>query len=578
MADAVKAPPASSPGETKLQRYKKRSLALKRDRETFEPHWRDIQRFISPRTGRWCLAEQNQGKKKDQYILNSAATMASKTLGAGMFSGMTNPARPWFRLLTTDPNLMEVTAVRDWLYIVEERMRAVLARSNLYYVLPSIYRELGDYGTAAVYSEPDDKDVIRFYPLTIGTYWLGTDARRDVDTLRRKLKMTVRQMVEKFGYENCSPGVQSSWTNGNLEEEREIEHLIQPNTDRDYSKLDSKNKAWSSCYWECAGAEKFLRESGYDSKPFMAPRWDLIGEDTYGSSPGMDALADTKSLQVRERQLSEAYDKHLDPPTFGPADLQDRTTSFIPGQFTAINMGQNAGGIRTIYQTQPDFQGALADKEDIIRRIRDCYYYSLFLAISSTTDDPQKTAYQISQINQERLLMLGPVLQRLNSEMLDQIIDMTFESMLMQSQGLDPSQWMIPPAPEEMQGMSLKVEYTSVLATALKLLEVGSITQFAQFIGSVSALSPQILDVVDFDQMAQQVGNDLGVPPSIIRSDDDIAAIREQKQAQQQQAMLAAQAPAVAQYAKAAKDAGGAVAEPGSLLGAAGAAINQGAG
>jgi len=174
--------------------------------------------------------------------------------------------------------------------------------------------------------------------------------------------------------------------------------------------------------------------------------------------------------------------------------------------------------------------------------------------------------------------MLGPVLQRLNSEMLDQIIDMTFESMLMQSQGLDPTQWMIPPAPEEMQGMSLKVEYTSVLATALKLLEVGSITQFAQFIGSVSALSPQILDVVDFDQMAQQVGNDLGVPPSIIRSDDDIAAIRQQKQAQQQQAMLAAQAPAVAQYAKAAKDAGGAVAEPGSLLGAAGAAINQGAG
>lgn len=574
----VKSPPSPGVGETKLQRYKKRALALDRDRQTFEPHWRDIQRFISPRSGRWCLAEQNRGHKKDQYVLNSAATMASKTLGAGMFSGMTNPARPWFRLFTTDPNLMEVTAVKNWLYIVEERMRSVLARSNLYYVLPSVFRELGDYGTAAVYCEPDDKDVIRFYPMTIGTYWLGTDARRDVDTLRRKLKMTVRQMVEKFGYENCSLSVQSSWTNGNLEEEREIEHLIQPNVDRDSYKLDAKNKPWSSCYWEIGNSDKFLRESGYDSKPFMAPRWDLIGEDTYGSSPGMDALADTKSLQVRERQLSEAYDKHLDPPTYGPAELDNRTASFIPGQFTAINMGQNSGGIRTIYQTQPDFQGALADKGDIIHRIRDCYYTSLFLAISGQVDDPSKTAYEISQINQERLLMLGPVLQRLNSEMLDQIIDMTFETMLMQSQGMDPATWLIPPAPPELEGQPLKVEYTSVLATALKLLEVGSITQFMQFIGSLAPLDAQILDVVDFDQAAQQVGNDLGVPPSIIRSDDDIAAIRQQKQQQQQQAMLAAQAPAVAQYAKAAKDAGQAVASPGSLLGAAGAAVNQGAG
>lgn len=578
MADVVKAPPTPARSETKLERYKKRVAALDRDRSTFEPHWRDIQRFISPRTGRWALSEQNQDRKKDQYILNSAATMASKTLGAGMFSGMTNPARPWFRLLTSDPNLMEVSSVRNWLYVVEERMRAVLSRSNLYYVLPSTYRELGDYGTAAVFGEPDAKEVIRFYPMTVGTYWLGTDSRRDVDTFRRKLKMTVRQMVEKFGYENCSVGVKAAWDNGNLEEEQEIEHLIQPNTDREYSKLDARNKAWSSCYWEVSKSDKFLRESGYDSKPFMAPRWDLIGEDIYGSSPGMDALADTKSLQVRERQLSEAYDKHLDPPTFGPAELQDRTASFIPGSFTAINMGQNAGGIRTIYQTQPDFQGALADKEDIIRRIRDCYYTSLFLAISGQVDDPSKTAYEISQINQERLLMLGPVLQRLNSEMLDPIIDMTFEAMLQQSQGIDPAEWLIPPAPDEMQGMEIKVEYTSVLATALKLLEVGSITQFMQFIGSLTAMDPNILDVVDFDQAAQQVGNDLGVPPSIIRSDDDIAAIRQQKAQQQQQQMLAAQAPAVAQYAKAAKDAGGAIAEPGSLLGAAGAAINQGAG
>lgn len=563
--------PSRQPMETKLQRYKKRAAAMKQDRESWEPHWREIQTFISPRSGRFCLAETNRGGKKNQRIINSAPTQASKALAAGLSSGLTNPAKPWFRLLTADPMLLEVATVKQWLWDVETRMRDTLARSNLYNALPTAYRELGDYGTAPIWCEPDDRDVIRFYPLTVGSYWLATDHRREVDTLYRELQMTVRQVVEKFGLEQCSDRVREAYNLCRYEQAVQVAHMVCPNTDKQAGKMDGPNKAWASCYWEIgANQDKFLRESGFDAKRFMAPRWDVLGEDTYGSSPGMDALGDAKMLQVREKQFALAVDKHIDPPLTAHPSLQNRGVGRLPGQVTFVSADQGQVSAAPIYQVTPDYQGALLDKQDIIQRIRDTFYASLFLLISGQADDPRKTAYEVGKLDQERLLMLGPVLQRLFNELCDPTIEITFEIML--AAGL------IPPPPPELQGQPLRVEYTSILAQALKVLMTGSITQFLQFIGALAGLAPAVLDKVDFDQAVDEFANDVGVPPAIVRSDDQVAKLREAKQAQQQQAQMAAMAPAVAQYAKAALDASGAVAQPGSLLGAAGAAVSGGAG
>jgi hypothetical protein len=560
----VKTPPA----ETKLQRYKKRAAAMEGDRTSWEPHWREIQQYISPRSGRFALSETNRsGGKKSQRIINGAPTQASKALAAGMSSGLTNPAKPWFRLLAMDPGLMEIDAVKQWLFVVENRMRDTLSRSNLYNTLPNVYRELGDYGTAAVWGEADIKDVIRFYPLTVGSYWLATDHRRDVDALYRKLSMTVRQIVGKFGLDKVSAKIKDAYAAGRMEQSYDVAHLVCPNTDRQSGKLDTKNKAWSSCYWECNSAEAFLSEKGYDERPFFAPRWDVLGEDIYGSSPGMDALGDAKTLQVRERQFAMAVDKHIDPALVGGPDLQNKAVSALPGSVTFANYAQGgAQGLKPIYEVKPDYAGALEDKRDIIGRIRDTYYASLFLLISGQADDPRKTAYEVGKIDQERLLMLGPVLQRLNSELLDPIIDATFSIML--AQGL------FPPPPPQLQGQALRVDYISILAQAQKYLTTGSISQFLQFIGALAGMNPDVLDKVDFDQAVDEFATDIGVPPSIVVSDDRVEGIRKAKAAAKQQQMMAAMAQPTAQYAKAAKDAGQAVAAPGSLLGAAGATVN----
>ena len=569
---------AQAAGETKLDRYRRRIAGIRNERSSWEGHWRDIQHYISPRSGRFFLGSTNIGVKKSQRIINNAPTQASKTLAAGMMSGLTSPSRPWFRLMTPDPAMMEIGSVKLWLFAVESRMRDVLARSNLYQCLPNLYRELGDYGTAAMMCEADDAFVCRFTPLTIGSYWLATNDQREVDTLYREIEMTVRQVVQKFGYDACSPNVRSQYDSQHFENRIVIEHMIQPNGEREHGRVDAKNKPWSSCYWE-RGQAVFLRESGYDQKPFFGPRWDVLGDDVYGSSPGMDALGDAKMLQVREKQFALAIDKHVDPPLVGGPDLRNSGVNALPGTVTFANPTTGGFGLQTIYQTTPDYQGALGDKQDIINRIRDVYYANLFLMLDQQQQGTM-TATEVNERVQEKMLALGPVLERLNNELLDPLIDRVFGLMIDASapywDGRLNGAPLLPPPPQELAGQPLRVEYISILAQAQKSLQVGSIQQVLQFAAGAASAFPQVLDKVDIDEAIDQFATDLGAPPSIIVSDDKVKAIRAKKQQMQQQQQMAAMAPAYAQYAKAAKDASAAQATPGSLLGAAGAAINAG--
>jgi hypothetical protein len=152
------------------------------------------------------------------------------------------------------------------------------------------------------------------------------------------------------------------------------------------------------------------------------------------------------------------------------------------------------------------------------------------------------TAREIQERHEEKLLMLGPVLERLNDELLDPLIDRTFGIMLRRG--------LIPPPPEELQGMELNVEYVSVMAQAMKLTGITSIERFMSFAGNLAGVNPGVLDKVDFDQAVDEYANMVGVPPSMIKDDDTVAKIREQR-AQQQAAMQ--QAEMAAQGAQTAK-------------------------
>jgi hypothetical protein len=468
--------------------------------------------------------------------------MAVRTLSAGMMSGITSPARPWFRLATPDSALMEQSEVKQWLYGVEKKMRDIFSRSNLYNSLQTTYEELAVFGTGAMLINEDHDDVIRCYPFTVGEYGLALSSRLSVDTFYREFQLTVAQVVEQFGYENCSDPVQSLYKTGQLDKWVEIMHIIEPNSARQYNMKDNLNMPYHSCYLEKASKnERKLSSSGYEEFPVLAPRWHVTGVDIYGRSPAMDVLGDVKALQIEQKRKAQGIDKMVNPPLQAPSSLRGQTATVLPGGVTYVDTMQGTqGGFRPTYEVNPRLAELQQDIAETQHRIRQGFYSDLFQMLTMS-DRRQITAREIDERHEEKLLMLGPVLERLHTELLDPLIDRTFNIMVRND--------LLPPAPEELGGVTLKVEYISVMAQAQKAIGTGAIERLAGFVGNMAAAKPEVLDKFDADQSVDEYAEMIGVPPRIVVPDDVVQQIREERAQMEQQQMAMEQANQVAQTA-----------------------------
>lgn len=511
------------------QQLNKQLSQLKAERLSFEPHWRELSDFTRPRSTRFTASEVNRGDRRNSKIIDPAAVMAARTLSSGMMSGITSPARPWFRLATPDRDLMDYGSVKLWLETVEQRMNEVFNRSNLYQSLPLMYEDLGTFATGAMAVVADPQRVIRTVPFPTGSFYIANGADLSVDTAVREFSMTVRQVITEFGMDAVSDTVKSQWNSGQYGQWVNVVHAVYPNLDRQTGKLEAKHKAYKSVYYEANSTDdKLLRESGYDEFPIMAPRWEVNGEDVYGSScPGMVALGSVKALQLLQRRKAQMIDKITNPPLQAPASIKSQRISTIPGGINYLPMADVNNQIKPLFQIPANgTNGLLEDIQDTRQIIDHAYFVDLF-RMMQTVNTRSMPVEAVAEMREEKLLMLGPVLQRLDSELLDKLINRTFSVMAENN--------LLPVPPDEMQGMQLKVEYISVMAQAQKAIGVSSIERFIGFTSGIGQFSPDALDKINVDETIDAYATSIGVPPSVVATNEQVAQIREQRA--QQQAM-----------------------------------------
>ncbi|MDR5685720.1 portal protein [Morganella morganii] len=511
------------------QQLNKQLSQLKAERLSFESHWRELSDFTRPRSTRFTASEVNRGDRRNSKIIDPAAVMAARTLSSGMMSGITSPARPWFRLATPDRDLMDYGPVKLWLETVEQRMNEVFNRSNLYQSLPLMYEDLGTFATGAMAVVADPQRVIRTVPFPTGSFYIANGADLSVDTAVREFSMTVRQVVTEFGMDTVSDTVKSQWNSGQYGQWVNVVHAVYPNLDRQTGKLEAKHKAYKSVYYEATSTDdKLLRESGYDEFPIMAPRWEVNGEDVYGSScPGMVALGSVKALQLLQRRKAQMIDKITNPPLQAPASIKSQRISTIPGGINYLPMADVNNQIKPLFQIPANgTNGLLEDIQDTRQIIDHAYFVDLF-RMMQTVNTRSMPVEAVAEMREEKLLMLGPVLQRLDSELLDKLINRTFSVMAENN--------LLPVPPDEMQGMQLKVEYISVMAQAQKAIGVSSIERFIGFTSGIGQFSPDALDKINVDETIDAYAASIGVPPSVVATNEQVAQIREQRA--QQQAM-----------------------------------------
>lgn len=508
-----------------------RWAALTAERSSWMTHWKEISDYLLPRSGRFFTTDRNVGTKRHNNIYDSTGTRALRVLAAGLMAGMTSPARPWFRLTTSDPQLDESAAVKQWLAEVTRIMQMVFAKSNTYLALHASYEELGAFGTASSIVLPDFDNVIHHYPLTTGEYAIATDHRGKVVTLYREYEMTVGQMVSEFGQEKCSTTVRDLFSRGNLEAWVPVIQAIEPRTDRDSSKRDAKNMAWKSCYIEKGSNEdSYLRESGFKEFPALCPRWAKSGGDIYGNSPAMEALGDIKQLQHEQLRKAQGIDYKTKPPLQVPTSLKSHQLDTLPGGVSYVDSVGPQGGIRSAFEVNIDLSHLLNDIQDVRERIKGSFYADLFLMLANDNRSGI-TATEVAERHEEKLLMLGPVLERLHNEILDPLIEMTFSRMVEAN--------IVPPPPEELQGRELNVEFVSMLAQAQRAVATNSIDRFVGNLGNVAQFKPDVLDKFDADRWADAYADMLGVDPELIVPGDRVALIRKQRAEAQQAAQQA---------------------------------------
>jgi len=516
---------------TKLRTRKQR---LWSERSTWETHWRDLADHILPRTGQWNHDDRNRGEKKHRLIYNSTATGALEILVAGMMAGATSPARPWMRLATPDPELNLFKPVEEWLSHCSKQILRVFNRSNTYRALPRYYQELALYGTAAGVVMPHAERVIHHYPLTAGQYCLAVNDEEEVNTLYREFDMTISQMVEMFGIDRVSQAVRNSFNNGRYDEWRKVIHAIEPRFDRDPSKLDGMNMPFRSVYFEGGGKgasgqpTDVLLEEGYRDFPVLAPRWSTSGCDIYGSSPAMTALGDVRALQSMTKRLGQAIDYKTKPPTQGPAALKGMEIDKLPGGHTEIPGDQR---VTPVWQTTLELNDLQQHIQTHEQRINSRFYADLFLMLASTTKS--MTATEVAERHEEKLTMLGPTLERLHNELLQPLVDLTFNQMM--------DRGMFPPPPEELQEQELEVEFISMLAQAQQAVGAAQDDRFQSVLQGLAQTHPEAADVLDTDEYLRQYANKIGMDPRSLRTPEEISAIR-QERAQAETTMQGVQA------------------------------------
>lgn len=526
------------PKDLTIAQLNERKLTVDKQRTNWRDQWMDLSQYILPYTGRFEeLGDNpaNSGLTKGDKIVDSTATKAVRVLAAGMQSGLTSPSRPWFRLELEDQALAKNGNVKNWLDEVERRMLTALARSNFYTSTHAGYSEQAVYGTSGHIELEDRETDIRFLRLTLGRFSLMTNDKGMVDTVFRHQWMTNQQMAGKFGIEALTKDMQNQIREEqNLYAWHKVNHGIYPRSDTNPGeRIDNRSMPWASVWWEPSrDDDKVLMESGFTEFPAQIGRWLVEGDDSYGTGPGADNLADIKMMQEMAATSLRGIHQVIDPPTVAPSAMQD-AFSTLPG---AVNFGDETGNnaARALYQVNLDIASMEAKLEKIQGAVREGFFNDLFLLIARS--GPNMTATEVIERHEEKLLILGPVIERQQSEFLDPMIDRTFNILLRNGK--------LPEVPQELEGQLIKVIYIGLLAQAQREVATRAITSSVGFVQALAQAQPEALDKLNVDEAIDVHSELVGAPGKMIRPNDEANAIRQARiQAQKaEQAKLDAQA------------------------------------
>ena len=511
--------------------FEQRRAELKQIFEQIKPDLQDLADYFAPNAVRFIAKNVNKPYIKSKKILDSTTFIAVRNFASGMMTGATSPTRRWFKtgIMTKgrDKTKMSYNA-KAWCAIQAELTRKILYASNFYQLLPEVYEQLGVFLFSCLSMEQDYENVVNFKCLPIGSYYYAKDSRGIVDTVCRNYMESAKNIVERYGLENCSDRIQQIYKD-KPNELFEIVHFVEPNLEyKEGSPFSNQKKFISVTYEVGNGTDKFLKKSGFDKFPYVVFEASCNGEDAYPSKGcGVYALPDAKQLMTLIKELGKAVKKMVSPAYQGSSSLKNKKLSDNPGFFNED--GDNGAGIRPIHEVNPQVLELKNIIMELRENIKSIFYNDLFAMILNTAERG-RTATEVNELKEEKLVLLSPLLEQIHTA-LKQILDWIFYT--------EMEVGILPPVPQELEGQEIEIEFISTLAQAMKAQNISSMERFVTFTANMAqAIDPVLIKKIRGENMIDDYADFANIDPSQIAPNEELEELRKaqaEKQAQAEQ-------------------------------------------
>lgn len=536
------------------KRFNRKIKELYEARREWEERWKEIRDYQLPFVGDFdnTADKTSPARRRDLRIAQGVAWLAAQVFAAGLMSGLTPPSRQWFRFAYKRPELNTNVEAMKVLDIRHEIVSYVLAKSNFYNAVHSVYLEM-PFGQAPLAVFYDPENGVRFQAMTIGTYALGVDGFGKVQTFARKYDMTLAQIIDCFGVDSLPENLKGLADNeANLNKKYKVNWLVEPNDERLPGYMDNLNMPYRSVYWlEQSGDNEYLYVGGFEEWAIPVGRYLVNGLDAYGRGPGWFAEGDSKMLQMMKKDYLTAIELSIKPPMKGPAALMNNGgINLIPGGLTTVD-DQSQQFVQPLFEVKLDLEHAAQEIIRIEDSIKRAYSADLFLMLDSVKESTRMTAREVMERTQEKMQQLGPVSERFQDEFLTLVINRVY-NLINRSGGF-------PPIPEELQEIigdeDIEIDYISPLAQAQKMSGLVNVEQAIAQVAQMAQIWPEVVKKVDPLATVSKYFEMLGAPAVMQRSQEAVEELIKQEQQEMQEQKELQEGIAVAQAAAPAADA-----------------------
>lgn len=508
------------------KRLKKRydNLKASDERANWESHCEELAQVIIPKK-QGFVGDVTPGEKRNTRLYNSTGVWSNEMLAAGLHGFATNPAAKWFGLSMVDPRMNDAPAVKNYLHDVAEIMRAKMYApdTNLITALHEIYLDLGCFGMASLYVDYDEKDGHLIFESRPMSHLVVAESNKGlIDVVYRCFEWTVRQVIQEWSAAKVSKDTREKAMAGKLDEKVKIIHAIYPRDEYNHEKGPDapQNLPFASIYFEHQHGH-VLEEGGYPENPYAIARWSRVTGETYGRGPGMTALPDLKMLQAKEKTIIKAGQKAVDPNYFVRNDGFINPMRLIPGGITQVR-----GNPKDMIMPMP-FAGNLPYAVEDIKMLETRIMNTFHVDQLQFVNDAKMTATEVMQRTQERMRLLGPMLGRLESELLGPLIARVY--------GLLDRLGELPEPPQEILDQDFTVQYVSPIAQAQKAVEIDTFRQFVAGL-EVYLQTPEtaagFFKKYPVENVAAHFAKLLNIDPDMGADEEQMAAVEGQEQAQ----------------------------------------------